>query len=127
MIMDIAAVYTAAKYWIPLSTLFVMVFKAYTSGKRSIGAWAEKLLSNHLTHIQAATESTVLETKKTNVLLETAAVKQDATSKEVTESKNLLKDNAEKQLQVWQGVVKTLAVLEDRTRRSSPRTPRKRS
>jgi hypothetical protein len=97
--------------------------------------WANTLLNNHLNHIQDATVQTVLETKKTNDILArneealNASVLRDIeVSQRVTEVKQTLDEHHEKQQQVWNGILNTLAVLEDRTRRRTPRpTSRKRT
>lgn len=122
---DIAVVYVAIKYWGPVLGFFAIVIKAYLSGKKNVGAWANSLLTNHLAHIQDATETTVAETKKTNDLLASQALQQVTVAKHVDEVKTALSDHTDKEMQVWNGVVNTLAVLEDRTRRT-PR-PRRRS
>lgn len=95
--------YDAVKFWLPLLSAFALVWKAYSGAKKNVSDWAETLFSNHLSHIQAATETTVEETRQTNTLLA---------------------QHTEKEMAVWAGVVNTLAVLEDRTRKSSPRRKR---
>jgi hypothetical protein len=87
----------------------------------------DKLLNNHLSHIQSATEKTVAETQKTNDLLAKAAQSDIRVAEKVADVAVKLDEHTDKQMLVWQGVVKTLAVLEDRTRSRTPRTPRKRS
>lgn len=87
--------------------------------------WANTLLNNHLRHIQDATTETVSETKKTNDLLASAALRDIEVANKVHEVKQTLVDHHEKQQQVWSGILQTLTVLEDRTRRRTPRrTPR---
>lgn len=122
---DIAMVYTGLKYWLPLISAFGLVMKGWKSAKAEISKSMDTLLNNHLSHIQTATETTVTETKKTNELLtarhaEAAIVvaKMEAFQKDQTE-------HNDRSMQVWQGVASTLAILEDRTRRT-PR-PRRRS
>lgn len=56
--MTLAVFYAALKFWLPIITAFTMVYKAYGSAKTGITAWADKLLNNHLSHIQSATEET---------------------------------------------------------------------
>jgi hypothetical protein len=56
--MTAIALYAAVKFWLPLLTAFGLVIKAYGSTKRGITAWADTLMNNHLSHIQAATEET---------------------------------------------------------------------
>jgi hypothetical protein len=51
--------YEFVKYWFPLITISLMIRKGWKSFKESIDAWADKMLNNHLTHIQSATETTV--------------------------------------------------------------------
>lgn len=103
-------VYTELKYWLPLVTIITLGWKA----KFAITTWADSILNNHLHSIQLATQSTETETKKTNSLLE------DNTGKLVM-LQNTVHDHNEKQLVIFQGIVNTLAVLEDRTRGGSPK------
>jgi hypothetical protein len=98
--------YGEAKYWLPFITIATIVWKA----KAAITVWADSLLNNHLHSIQAATQSTESLTKQTNSLLE------DNTGK-LNMLQSTVHDHNEKQMQVWAGVVTTLALLEDRTRR----------
>jgi len=102
--------YTEFKFWAPLLTAITLVWKA----KGALTGYMDALMTNHLSHIQAATVETVAETKKTNSLLE------DHTEKLVM-VQNTMRDHNEKEMQVWTGIVNTLAVLEDRTRRSPSR------
>jgi len=78
-------------------------------------------MHNHLAHIQEATETTVAETKKTNEILQ-------ASSRQTNDIAIKLTDHVEKSTLVWDGIVRTLVVLEDRTKnsRKTPRTPRRR-
>lgn len=56
-------IYEAAKYWLPLLSITTLVYRAYRKATRGITMWADKLMFNHLTHIQTATEksATLLE------------------------------------------------------------------
>ena len=113
-------VYESIRYWLPLVSGFVMVVGLYRSAKKNISIWAETLFENHLQHIQAATTETVKETKETNKLLNTAAMN-------IADVKTTLADHNLKEGEVWSGVVKTLALLEDRTIACrTRRSPRKR-
>jgi hypothetical protein len=89
---DIA--YDSLRFWLPLVSGFAIVVKAYMSAKKSVGEWASRLLNNHLSHIQAATQ-------------ETAA--------SIGVLGKMLLDHQDKEMQVWSGVVQNLAVLSDRT------------
>ncbi len=88
--------------------------------------WANTLLNNHLAHIQASMSEVVIETKLTNDLLRTADRRDLDSVIRVGEVKQALILNQDKQQVVWDGVLKSLTLLEDRTRPSSrPRTRRR--
>jgi hypothetical protein len=114
--------YEQLRYWLPLLSAFGLIIGAYRSGKKNIADFCDKLLSNHLTHIEQATASTEVETKKTNSLLEGQAGKLDMVQ-------NTLHQHHERQLEVWRGVTETLVVLKERTRACTRRktTPKKRA
>ena len=44
------------RWWVPLVSVSVLVWKAYADAKKSVREWADKLFENHLAHIQAASE-----------------------------------------------------------------------
>ena len=112
---DLNTGYEIVRFWLPLVSGFAIVVKAYMSAKKSVGEWASKLLDNHLSHIQASTEQTTVETKQTNKLL----------VEQAKHFESMLEHN-KRETQVWQGVVNTLAVLKDRGRdRSRARSRRK--
>jgi hypothetical protein len=102
--------YTELKYWLPMVTIATIIWKA----KTAVTVWADQLLNNHLHSIQSATMSTEVETKKTNSLLG------DNTGK-LNMLQNTVHDHQEKELRVWEGVVNTLSILEDRTSRGTPK------
>lgn len=52
--------YEAFKYWAPLGSGFYLVIRAYRSAGARLTEWADKLLNNHLHHIQEATQNTVV-------------------------------------------------------------------
>jgi hypothetical protein len=56
--MTAIAFYAALKFWLPMVTAFVLVIKAYRTLSSGVTTWADKLLNNHLSHIQTATEAT---------------------------------------------------------------------
>jgi len=86
-------IYAAIKFWLPMVTAFGLIIKAYHSATTGITSWADKLLNNHLSHIQAATE-------RTATLLEQAQREQ--------------KEYQAKDAEVQQGIVTSLEVLKDR-------------
>lgn len=53
-------VYEAVKYWGPLAGAFLMVYRSYKKAGQKLTEWADKLLNNHLHHIQEATQATVM-------------------------------------------------------------------
>jgi hypothetical protein len=101
--------YEQVRYWLPMISAFGLVIGAWRTGKKNLSEFCDTLLTNHLSHIQTATQSTEVETKKTNGLLSGQSGKLDMVQ-------GTLNRHYEQQLQVWDGVVKTLAILEDRTR-----------
>jgi hypothetical protein len=110
--MLLIATYTAyetVKYWLPLVTAGGIIIKAYLTAKKNISEYASRLLDNHLSGIEKATKSTEVETKTTNQLLK------DVSGQNIMVL-NTMNGHHEKQMQVWAGVVNTLAVLEDRTK-----------
>ena len=105
------SVYTELKYWLPLVTIATIIWKA----KTAVTGWADQLLNNHLHSIQTATQSTEIETKKTNAILT------DNTGR-LEMLRSTVADHQDKEMTTWAGVVNTLAVIEDRTaRRTSPK------
>ena len=104
--------YEIIKFWLPLVSGFLLVVKAYFSAKRNVGEYANKLLNNHLHSIQDATIATVAETKRTNDILAKSVDKTNYIAAAVD-------DHTEKETQVWSGILQTLAILEDRSRKSS--------
>jgi hypothetical protein len=114
--------YEGLKFWLPVVTGFGIVIKAYVHAakkvaetKNSVQAWADTMLNNHLHSIQDATMQTVSETKKTNALLKDSAQQAIAVADHVERVASTISSHQEKEAQVWAGVVKTLAIIEDRT------------
>lgn len=124
---DPISFYAGLKFWLPLASAFALIIKAYGTAKKNVSEWADKLLNNHLTHIEAATGATHTETIKTNTLLASAALADMDVARKVADTRVALDTYNEKHEKVWQGVLNTLTVLEDRTARTSrtPRSPRK--
>ena len=106
------------RWWLPLVSGFALVIKAYTSTKKSVTEFAERLLNNHLSGIETATQSTEVETKKTNAILQAQTGKIDMVQ-------NTLADHQEKNLMVWQGVLESLTILKERTRIPRKTTPKR--
>lgn len=127
--------YAFIKYWGPVLGFFGILIKAYASAKKSVAnkfdtflgdvnGWADKLLNNHLKHIEIATTKTMEETERTNALLVSSQLNDAVAASKAAEVAEALHQHNAQQAAVWQGVVTQLTVLEDRTRRE--RTPRKR-
>lgn len=90
--------YGELKFWLPLLTFSGLIVKAYLNFRKSTTEWMNQLLDNHLTHIQKATQTT---------------------SDGIAGLANAFNSHEEKEMKVWEGVVRTLDVLEDRTARRS--------
>lgn len=118
--------YEILKWWGPILAFGSLIIKAYFTMKKSVGEFLNSLLHNHLAHIQDATALTVTETQKTNTLLAAASLKDIETAAAVVHVKDTLEIHHEKETQVWSGILNTLTVLEDRTRRT-PRPRRRKS
>jgi hypothetical protein len=108
------SVYSEIKYWLPMVTIGTVIWKA----RAAVTQWADKLFSNHLSHIESATVSNAEEAKQTNVLLRDHSGKLEAVQ-------NTLSAQHDKQLQVWAGVTEALIVLKERTRTRKSTTPKR--
>lgn len=122
---DPTALYSFLRWAAPILGATGFALKVRTDILKRADDWANKLLNNHLTHIQDATLQTVTETQTTNRLLTAAALKDIEVSNRVNEVKETLVIHHDKEQRVWGGILKTLAVLEDRTRNSKPSSRRK--
>lgn len=131
-----ATIYAFIKYWGPVLGFFGILIKAYASAKKSVSTkfdaflgdvngWADKLLNNHLKHIEIATTETATLTEKTNALLVSTQLNDAVAATKAAEVAMALHEHNDRQAQVWQGVVTQLSVLEDRTRRERTPRPRK--
>jgi hypothetical protein len=100
--------YEQLRWWLPIISAFGLVIKAYTSTKKGVTEFAERLLDNHLAGIEAATTSTEVLTKKTNELLAGQSGKIDMVQ-------STLHDQQAKNLQVWAGILESLTILKERT------------
>lgn len=109
------------RWWLPLVSGFGIVIKAYFSAKKSVTDFAERLLNNHLSGIEAATQSTELLTRHTNEILTNHTSKMENVQA-------VIADHNEKEMAIWQGVIESLILLKERTssrrRTTSKRKPR---
>ena len=99
--------YDALKFWLPIITGFTLIYKLVDKGVNAFGDWADKLLDNHLTHIQAATESTA-ESLKQLVSLH------GMTAKAITKVADDLREHEDKDDRVQGEIAKNVAILLDR-------------
>src|ERR1017187_4574774 len=111
-------IYEQIKFWLPIISAFGIITKAYFGAKKNVTEFADKLLTNHLTHIEQATVSTEAETKKTNVLLTESSGKLDTIQSQLSEQHS-------QQILAWQGIIESLAVLKERTRGSRKPHPKR--
>ena len=111
------ALYEIIKWWLPLITAGMLIVKAYLSAKKGIGEWAHSLLTNHLSHIEQAATSTKEETIRTNQILADSGKHYETVVTKLDKAFETINLHQERQMQVWDGVTKTLAILEDRSAR----------
>jgi hypothetical protein len=110
--------YEILRWWLPIITVITLVVKAYLSVKKSIGEWTNKLLDNHLAHIEKASISTEAETKITNKLLGQVSDQHQTLEKKVDSVFVNMNMHQEKQMHMWDTISKTLVILEDRSSRA---------
>ena len=110
--------YEAVRFWLPLVTIGGLIIKAYISATKKISTWAERLLTNHLAHIEIATTSTERETKVTNKLLGQVSDQHQTLEKKVDSVFVNMNMHQEKQMHMWDTISKTLVILEDRSSRA---------
>jgi len=115
---DPNSLYGELRYWLVWVSAYGVVIKAYLTGKRGVQEFVDKLLANHLAHIEEATVSTHIETKQTNVLLKDSSGKLEMIQ-------NTLADHHDKNLQVWAAVTQSLTILAERTRACNPSRAKK--
>jgi hypothetical protein len=118
--------FSGVRFWLPMVTAFMLVVKGFLSIKASIAGWMDTLLNNHLSHIESATVNTHTETQKTNALLVASAAQDVQVAAKVAEVKTVVEEHQKKEELVWQGIVNTLVILEDRTRQTIRHSPRRR-
>ena len=111
--------YEAVRFWLPLVTIGGLIIKAYISATKKISTWAERLLTNHLAHIEIATTSTERETKVTNKLLGQVSDQHQTLEKKVDSVFVNMNMHQEKQMHMWDTISKTLVILEDRSSRAT--------
>ena len=106
--------YELIKFWLPLITaggiglrLIFAIRKLYISTKDSIVSWANVLLENHMTHIQAAAE---------NASISLAMMTE--TNKELASTIKLLRDDfvgtQHENLRIQSAILTGIEVLKDR-------------
>lgn len=54
-----SAVHEALKFWLPVISAFLLVIKGWKTLVRKLTEWTEKLLNNHLHHIEINTAAAV--------------------------------------------------------------------
>ena len=108
-------IYNQLKYWIPLTTVCTMIYRAYRQASKSITDWADKLMSNHLTDIQAATErsAVLLEEVRDNQISQ--GVKVDLVAIHSAKVASDLEKHEQEDGKVQRDILTTLEVLKDRS------------
>lgn len=116
--MTAIALYAALKFWLPMVTAFILICKGYTSGVNKLTTWADKLLNNHLSHIQTATEATaatmLTHAAKSALLLEEIRTDGSAAALSVAQVATNLKDAERRSTERQTEILRDLAILKDR-------------
>jgi hypothetical protein len=100
--------YEALKFWLPITSGFTFVYGAYRSLKKSIGAWADMLLNNHLHSIE-------INTKQSAALLTEVRDDGRKVAENVAQVASDLKVHEGKDDEVQHSILSTLEVLKDRS------------
>ena len=108
--------YEILKFWLPIISGFTMVIGAYFSVVKKVSAWADKLLHNHLSHIESAVANNATEAAKTNDFLQAAACRESSVAQKVDMVQSTLHDQNRQQADVWKEIVEALTLLKERTR-----------
>ena len=85
-------VYAALKFWLPMVTAFGLIIRAYHSAAGGITSWADKLLNNHLSHIQAGTERTATLLEQSQRELKMYQKEDSAVQRNIVTALEVLKD-----------------------------------
>ena len=54
------SIYEIIKFWLPIVTAFGFILRGYHTITRNVSEWADKLLHNHLSHIEQNTAQSVV-------------------------------------------------------------------
>jgi hypothetical protein len=103
--------YEMLKFWLPLVTTFLMVMKGWTTGKKLVTSWAERLLNNHLHHIEANTAEAAQLLKDTHAEFKTLRSDQAVSFMDVRRDMMLFMDGNNK---IQQSILTNLEILKDR-------------
>ena len=105
--MNAGQFHDALTYWLPLLTICTIVYRAWNKATARVGAYADKLLKNHLSHIQENTAaSAALLTEMRDGSKQTLEL-----TRTVHESLNL---HMADDLKIQGEILKDLAILKDR-------------
>jgi len=108
-------IYDAVKYWLPVTTFFTVGYSAYRSVLAKVTIWGNKLLENHLKHIQSATEESAKVLKEVRDNQISQGVKVDLVAAHVAKVANDLEKHEEADGEVQHQILTALEVLKDRT------------
>jgi len=123
--MEPTTVYEALKYWGPLLTICTLVWRAYHRVTDKVTVWADRLMHNHLAHIQAATEVSAKLLAAVYGHSQTAAIEVEKVAVDLKEYRTwvegvtrdldkALREHADHDDKVQAEILRDLAVLKDR-------------
>ena len=97
--------YEIVKWWLPIISAFGLVIKGWNTGKRMVTGWVDKLLNNHLRHIEQNTA-------------ETASVMRAGFEEQALSFQGLgsfMHSHSEMDAKVQQAILTNLEILKDRS------------
>jgi len=103
--------YEIFKYWLPLATGFLMVWSGFKSAKTLLKASLDKLLNNHLHHIEENTLAGATALKDTHAEFITLRAEQQDGFKTIHDT---LHARFEMDAKIQQSILTNLEILKDR-------------
>jgi hypothetical protein len=105
--------YEILKWWLPIITAFTLVIKGWSTVVKSVTEWAEKLLNNHLHHIQDNTAEAAELLRDTHAEFKTLRADQATAFADSRRDMMAFMDANNK---IQQSILLNLEVLRDRDR-----------
>lgn len=103
--------YEAVKFWLPLATILGLIVQGWRSLVKKITIWVEKLLNNHLHHIEENTAEAAAALRETHAEFKTMRADQAVSFMDVRRDMMLFMDGQSK---IQQSILTNLEILKDR-------------